>query len=401
MTAAHPDRSARPVREAMIVAGGAGTRLRPLTATTPKPLLPFCGAPFLTGMVQRLAAVGVRRVLLVVGADTAPFERFAATAALGDVEVEVVPEPQPLDTAGGVVSALDRVTGTFLVLNGDILTDVDLAAAIAAHHRAGAGASLVLTRVEDTSTYGVCVLDGSRITAFVEKPAPGTLPGQDTVNAGTYVLEPDVLVRFPAGRLSFERQVFPDLVADGVHVAGVVGDGHWADLGTPARFLDGHLDALAGALRWPSLDAVPADAAGVRLAADVEVAADATVEGPALLGAGVRVEAGAHVGPGVCIGAGTVVGPGARVRETVTFAGARIGARADLARVLAGVDAELGAGVVAPGRTAGGDPDVGAGVPGTGGIGAGDGPEVVVADGVVVPPRTVLAPGARLAGGER
>lgn len=359
------------VREAMIVAGGAGTRLRPLTHDTPKPLLPFCGGPFLEGVVLRLAAVGVERVLLVVGAETAPFEAFAATFRDRGVRVEIVPEPEPLDTAGGVRSVLDQVTGPFLVLNGDILTDVDLAAAVAHHDRVGADATLVLTRVEDTSTFGVCVLDeDGRITAFVEKPEPGTLPGQDAVNAGTYVLEPDALARFPRGRLSFERTVFPDLVAAGAQVHGFVGDGVWADLGTPERFLAGQRLALSGALRWPTLDAVAADEQGVRLAGGVVVEDGARLEGPLLLQAGVHVAAGARLGPDLVLGPGVRVGRDVRLTDSVVLASSVIDDDVEAEGLLAGRSVHVGRG-------------------------ARIGREVVLGDG------ERIAPGSRLAAGTR
>lgn len=334
------------VREACIVAGGAGTRLRPLTATTPKPLLPFCGEPFLAGVLARLAEVGVERVLLVVGADPSPFAALEPHAARLGIALEAVPEPEPLDTAGGVRAALDRVTGTFLVLNGDILTDVDLAPVIAAHRAAAAAATLVLTRVEDPSTFGVCVLDGDRITAFVEKPAPGTLPGQDAINAGTYVLEPEALRRFPTGRLSFERQVFPGLVEDGAHVAGVVSDAAWADLGTPDRYLAGHRLALDGGLRWPALDAVADRGDGVRVADGVDLADAAQLVGPVLIGTGARIGAGACVGPYAVLGAGTTVGAGASVVDSVLAEGVVLGDEVTATRLLAGPGVEVASGTV-------------------------------------------------------
>jgi mannose-1-phosphate guanylyltransferase len=327
----------------MIVAGGAGTRLLPLTRTTPKPLLPFCGAPFLEGVLRRLQGAGVEQVYLVVGADITPFAAVVDSARRFGVTVEAVPEPEPLDTAGGVRSALDRVTGAFLVLNGDILTDVDLTLAIAAHREADADATLVLTEVEDTSTFGVCVRDGSRVVDFVEKPPPGTLPDQHAVNAGTYVLEPAALERFPRGRLSFERQVFPGLVAAGAHVEGWVGDGVWADLGTPERFLAGHRLALDGELRWPTLDALPAGPDGIRCAPDAEVDPSATLRGPLLLGPGVTIGPDAEVGPHVALGAGTEVGAGARVSDSVTFAEVQVGAGVNASGLLAGTGARIGA----------------------------------------------------------
>jgi mannose-1-phosphate guanylyltransferase len=336
------------IAEAMIVAGGAGTRLRPLTRSTPKPLLPFCGAPFLSGVIRRLAAVGVERVLLIVGPDPSPFEVLRSDARRHGVEVEAVPEPEPLDTAGGVREALDRVSGPFLVLNGDILTDVDVSAALEAHSRAAADATLVLTRVEDTSTFGVVVREGGRVRRFVEKPEPGTLPGHDTVNAGTYVLDPDALAQFPRGRLSFEREVFPRLLEQGAHIEGWVGSGVWADLGTPERFLEGHRLALDGALRWPSVEDLPERSPGVRCAESATVSPDARLERPVLIGAGARIEAGATVGPYVVLGEESRVGADAVLRDSVLFDGVSVGAQAVAHGLLAGHHARVGERASAP-----------------------------------------------------
>ncbi len=343
------------VQEALIVAGGAGTRLRPMTDTTPKPLLPFCAAPFLAGVLARLADAGVRRVWLVVGADPFPFRVLEPVARAHGMELEAVPEPEPLDTAGGVRSVIERCEGSAFVLNGDVLTDVDLGAVGRGHVAAGADATLVLTRVEDTSTFGVCVLDGERITGFVEKPAPGTLPGQDAVNAGTYVLEPTALARFPLGRLSFERRVFPDLVASGALVRGVVSDAAWADLGTPERYLEGHRLALSGALTWPTLAALPADANGLRSGPDVAVAPGATVVGPALFAAGATVGDGARVGPDVVLGAGCRVGAGATVTDSVLGAGTVVGAGATVRGLLTGSGAAVADAAVIAGPVVLGD----------------------------------------------
>ena len=340
------------VRDAMIVAGGRGTRLQPLTYTTPKPLLDFCGLPFLSGVIRRLADAGIERVFLIVGADTAPFERLRDDAHRVGVELVMVPEPEPLDTAGGVRSAVGEVDGTFLVLNGDILTDVDYREVIATHRAAEADATLVLTRVEDTSTYGVCVREGTRITSFVEKPEPGTLPDQDAVNAGTYVLEPEVFDGFDAGRLSFERQVFPTILERGHRIEGVVWDGVWADLGTPERYLEGHRFALSGAMSWPTVDEVADRGDGVRVAEGASVAADAVLTGPVLVLDGAEVGSGATVGPDVVVGAGSTIAPGAVVSDSVLFDRVRIGADVAVTGLLAGddvtieQDARVGRGVV-------------------------------------------------------
>jgi mannose-1-phosphate guanylyltransferase len=332
--------------DAVIVAGGRGTRLQPLTHHTPKPLLPFCGAPFLSGVVRRLAVAGVTRVLLVVGQDTEPFAVLRDDAAVVGVTVETVPEPEPLDTAGGVRAIVDDLSTPFLVLNGDILTDVDYAEVLARHVASGADASVVLTRVEDTTTFGVCVREGTRIVDFVEKPAPGTLPGQDAVNAGTYVLHPDVLRAHPEGRLSFERAVFPGLVARGGHLEGIVHEGVWADLGTPDRLREGHRLALSGALPWPSVVAVADRGDGVRITPGARVHPDATLVGPVLVLEGAEVAAGAVVGPDVVLGQHARVGADARLADSALFDHARVDAGVAATGLLAGRGAHVESGVV-------------------------------------------------------
>jgi len=316
---------------ALIVAGGRGTRLLPLTERVPKPMLPFCGAPFLAGLARRLGEAGVRRVGLVVGADTAPFVPLVALLAPHGIDVTLVPEPVPLDTAGGVRSATFDLAEPVLVLNGDVLSDLDVAALVAAHEAADAAATIALTRVPDTSTFGVCVLEGDRITAFVEKPAPGTLPGHDTVNAGAYVLAAGVLARFGEGPLSFEREVFPTLLAQGETIAGHVHEGVWTDLGTPERFLEGQRLVLDGALAWPpydelrELDAAEGGAPGIRVGRDVRIAADARLDAPVVLGDGVHVGPGAAVGPYVVAAEGVRIGAGADVAGALLAAGSVVG----------------------------------------------------------------------------
>ena len=313
------------ISDALIVAGGAGTRLRPLTDHLPKPLLPFCGEPFLVGVIRRLAAAGIERVHLVIGADAAPFDVLRPSAADAGVTLEVVPEPEPLDTAGGVRSVAARFDRPVLVLNGDILTDVDYRAVASAHVEAGVDVTIVLVEVEDTSSFGVAVRDGTRVVAFVEKPPPGTLPDQRGVNAGTYVLDPRVFDRYPPGRLSFERVVFPELLEHGGSILGVPWGGVWADLGTPERYRDGHRMALDGALAWPSVDEVPADGGGRRVAATATVAPAATLHGPCLVLPGATVATGAVVGPYAILGRDAHVGAGAEVAGAILHDGVHIG----------------------------------------------------------------------------
>jgi mannose-1-phosphate guanylyltransferase len=350
-------------RTAMIVAGGRGTRLLPFTSVTPKPMLPFCGAPFLAGVARRLAAQGVRRILLVVGADPTPFAPLVALMRPHGVEVTMVPEPTPLDTAGGVRLASLDIDDTFYVLNGDILTDLDLTALVAHHRREQAAATIALTRVEDTSAFGVCVRDAGRIVDFVEKPPPGTLPDQDCINAGTYLLEPGILAAFPEGPLSFERTVFPQLLARGAVVAGLVAEGVWSDLGTPERLLAAQRSLLDGVMAWP-----PLDDPGVRVLAvtggdaDTHLDPTAVVVPPVVIGPGATVAAGARIGPHTVLAERVRVDEGAVVSGSLIAAGASIGAGSVLTDALVGEGARVGIGArLEPLSVVGPDVDVAAG----------------------------------------
>jgi mannose-1-phosphate guanylyltransferase len=288
---------------AVILAGGKGTRLRPLTDTRPKPLVPFMGEPFAAGLLRRLAAVGCDRATFLIAADPEPFDVLESVAHTLGIAVSASTEEVPLDTAGAARRLLGGggEDGPVLVCNGDILTDLDLAALLAAHEEAGADATIALTRVEDTSTFGVVDCDGAgRVRRFVEKPPPGTVPA-DTVNAGTYVLSPNVFDGFPGdGPLSFERTVFPGLLDRGALLLGHAPQAYWADLGTPQRYLDGTRAVLERRCDWPPAPGMVT----VGNAASAHV--DAQVEGAELAG-------------GVVVGAGCRVAPGARLRDTVLF----------------------------------------------------------------------------------
>lgn len=308
---------------AVILAGGKGTRLRPLTDTRPKPLLPFMGEPFAVGLLRRLADVGCDRATFLVGADATPWHSLAVDG----VVVTVVTEEIPLDTAGAARRLLSAGTdGPVLVCNGDILTDLDFGALLAAHDAAGATATLALTRVEDTTSFGVVVCDDDGfVRDFIEKPPPGTVDA-DTVNAGTYVLSPDAFDAFPGdGPLSFERTVFPGLLDAGAVVLGVPSSAHWQDLGTPDRYLAGHRAVLDGHCDWPSAD-------------ELRVG-----EGPSAVHTTAEVDPAADVGVGVVIGPGCVVEAGARIADAVLHAGVTVGAEAQVRRALLGEGARVGA----------------------------------------------------------
>lgn len=327
---------------AVILAGGRGTRLRPLTDDRPKPLLPFLGAPFAAGLLRRLADTGCDRASVLVGADPEPFLPLVGLGEEVGVAVAVETEPTPLDTAGAARRLLARGVGDpVLVCNGDILTDLDYGELVQRHRAAGATATLALTTVDDTSSFGVVVCDpDGRVRRFVEKPPPGTLPDR-TVNAGTYVLAADAFAAFPGdGPLSFEKTVFPGLLEAGATVLGVTSEAYWQDLGTPARYLSGHWDALEGRCAWPRAEALT-------VSGDVAVHADAEVDAAAdlrrvVVGPGAAIAAGAALHE-VVVHEDVVVGAGARVNGAILGRGSRV---ADGAVVPAG--AVLGAGALVP-----------------------------------------------------
>jgi mannose-1-phosphate guanylyltransferase len=305
--------------DAVILVGGSGTRLRPLTLRTPKPMLPLVDRPLLAYLFDQLAAAGVDRAILACGylpdALVAHFGDGGASAS--GLALEYVIEDEPLGTAGAArLAAAGRVDETFLLLNGDILSEHDLGALIAHHRARGASASIALVQVDDPSRYGVveCDVDGM-VGRFVEKPAPGE-SSSDLVNAGAYVLEPSVLASIPAGRaVSIEREIFPALVGNGL--AALALDGYWSDVGTPESYLAAHTTLLAHGLGGRP------GPAGVDPTALLEPGAE--VLAPSYVGPGAILRAGARVGPLACVGAGAIIGAGSVVERAVVQAGARVG----------------------------------------------------------------------------
>jgi mannose-1-phosphate guanylyltransferase len=293
---------------AVVLVGGFGTRLRPLTATIPKPMLPIGHEPMISRLVGRLARGGVTEVVLALGFRPEPFIAAFPDGRCGDVRLTYAVEPEPLDTGGAIRFAADMagIDDTFVVANGDVMTDLDVAALVEAHRRFRAEATLHLIGVDDPSAFGVVDLaaDG-RVHAFVEKPAPGTEPS-NLINAGTYVFEPSVLARIEPGRpVSVERDTFPRLVADG-SLYGVATEDYWIDAGRPELYRAANLDLLDGVRRFDHCEPI---------APSATVAADATIR---------NCIVGEHV----------VVGEGAVVVDSVLLPNARIGAFASIERSL-------------------------------------------------------------------
>jgi mannose-1-phosphate guanylyltransferase len=304
---------------ALILAGGFGTRLRPLTETTPKSLLPIGNRPFLEHQLALLSRHGIKEATLLTGYRASDFESFVPRAAALGVSVKVSTENKPLGTAGAVRSVLDQLSETTVVFNGDVLTNLDVTAMLDAHRETASILSIALHEVSDATAYGLVDHDDEgRISAFLEKdPQRGANGGW--INAGTYVIEPKALADIPADtEWSFEYQVFPGLLEAGERLHAFRSDAYWLDIGTRERYLQAHADLLHRRYSGPT---------DGRIVASMNLDDGSVIEGPVLL-SHAKVHPGAHLGPETSLAAQVEVGPGARVERSVLLAGARVGANA-------------------------------------------------------------------------
>lgn len=331
--------------EAILLVGGKGTRLRPMTVNTPKPMVPAAGVPFLTHQLARARAAGVEHIVLATSYLAEVFEPYFGDGSSLGLHLEYVTEVEPLGTGGAIRNVASRLTSgpdePVLIFNGDILTGLDIRALVDTHETSGADVSLHLTRVEDPRAFGLVPTDPTgRVTAFLEKPQTPEEIVTDQINAGAYVFRRSVIDTIPAGRpVSVERETFPGLLADGAHLQGMVDSTYWLDLGTPQAFVRGSADLVLG--RAPS-PAVPGRC-GDRLVVDgASVAPDAKLSGGTVIGAGATVGEGARI-DGSAVMAGAVVEPGAVVTDSLVGEGARIGARTVLHGAVIGDGAHVGA----------------------------------------------------------
>jgi NDP-sugar pyrophosphorylase family protein len=324
--------------KAVVLVGGEGTRLRPLTYHTPKPLLPIANRAFLDRQLEWLAAHGVDEVVLSLGYLPDAFEaHFARCPA--PVPVRFAVEDEPLGTAGAIRFAAAGIDERIVVCNGDVLTTLDLGRLVEFHRARGAEASISLTKVDDPSSFGVVpTRDDGEVVAFVEKPAPGKAPTH-WINAGTYVLEPSVLDRIPPRlTVSVERETFPRMLEDPAALYAQQSDAYWIDIGAPEQYLRANADVLGGVLGGEPSAQFPERGPGVWAHADVSVDPAAVLSAPVVIGSGVTIEAGARVHAS-SVGAGSHVGRDARVLRAVLHEGARIGADAEVADSVVGAHA--------------------------------------------------------------
>jgi mannose-1-phosphate guanylyltransferase len=318
--------------QAIVLVGGEGTRLRPLTSAVPKPALTLVDRPFLAYMIEWLAAHGVTQAVLACGFLPDVLQEALGEGEHAGVRLTYVTEPDRRGTAGAIRFAADALGDDlderFLALNGDVLTDLDLIALMDAHREREARATIALYPVEDSAAYGLVSVDGEGgVTEFVEKTGEA-VPGE--INAGAYFLERSVLDLIPPDReVSIEREVFPHLVGDGLGALRL--DGYWMDIGTPERYLQASWDILEDRVATQVRPTAP----GLLIGAGAEIADSATIGPRAVVGPGCRVAAGAVVRDSILL-AGCEVGAGATVSGSVLAAGVTVGVGAELAGAVIG-----------------------------------------------------------------
>ncbi|HXC70837.1 MAG TPA: NDP-sugar synthase [Pyrinomonadaceae bacterium] len=333
--------------QALILAGGKGTRLRPLTVYTPKPIVPICNRPFLLYQIDTLRRAGITDITLSLSYQPNKIEQLLGDGSDHGVKLKYTVEPQPMGTAGAYKFAEDLIREPAVVFNGDILTDLDLKAVIREHNERKATATIVLTPVKDPTTYGVVETEkDGRVRRFLEKPKAEEVTSNN-INAGTYVLEPKVLDYLPAGEnYSFEYGLFPDLLKRGeAFYAHIPTRTYWIDIGTPERYLQVHDDLLANRVGRIHVK----DRKGQFDAATV-----AEIDDLSIIGDDCQIKPGAQIINSV-LGQGCFVEERARVENCVIWPHTRIGTTAQLNGAIVGRGCHIGRSAVVGPETVLGD----------------------------------------------
>jgi mannose-1-phosphate guanylyltransferase len=320
--------------QALILAGGKGTRLRPLTVYTPKPMVPVANRPLLLYQIDTLKAAGVTDITLSLSYQPDKIENVLGNGLDQGVSLRYITEPNPLGTGGAYKYALDSSRETTIVFNGDIITNLDVSKLIDFHRAKGAAATLALVTVQDPSRYGLAVLDDeSRIQTFIEKPTPAqAATSGNLINAGVYILEPEILtlIAKDASR-SFEYDVFPEILEKGMPFFGYVMADYWLDIGTPANYLKANQDLIVGAVEGFELERV----------SESEVATRAEIDRHSVLAEGCTIKSGARILNSV-IGAGVHIEEKAVVENSVIWSNTRVATLAEIRGSVVGRSCHIG-----------------------------------------------------------
>jgi NDP-sugar pyrophosphorylase family protein len=341
--------------KAILLAGGKGTRLRPLTLHTPKPVVPIFDRPFLHYQIDLLRQVPeIDEVILSLNYQPRRIEEVFGDGAGTGVKIRYVVEPSPLGTGGAIRYAAQGIADTLVVFNGDVMTSVDVNAVVQLHRRRDAKATIVLTPVDNPAAYGLVETESDgRIRRFLEKPNPDEITC-DTINAGIYVLEPDTFDRIPRDvSYSIERAYFPSLIERQETFLAYVDRGYWIDIGTPEKYVQVHRDMLDG--RFTAGAFAKADRAKPIVSADARIDDGVTLEAPCFIDAGVHVKAGARIGRYSVLGRGVLVEEGADLEDTIIWPNSRIGQAAIVHGPIVGRNCHVGRNAMLKGRSVLGD----------------------------------------------
>jgi len=321
--------------KAVLLVGGEGTRLRPLTYKTPKAMVPILNRPFLEHFIAHLKRHNIKDIILTLGYLPDQVQAYFGDGRDFDVRLVYVVEGAPLGTAGAVKNVAQHLDGPFFVFNGDVFTDLDLTGMLAFHREKRAVATIALTPVEDPSRYGVVETDDwGRVRAFIEKP-PRHEATTNMINAGTYILEPEVLEYIPSGsHYMFELGLFPQLLARGRPVYAYPSDAYWIDIGTPENYFQVHLDLLRGKASPPL--SVSADHRGC------SIHPSARLEGPVLMGEGCIIGPRVQLSGPAVLGPGCVIGEEVLIEQAILWHRVRVGAGARLSQCVVAADCSIG-----------------------------------------------------------
>ncbi len=326
--------------KAIVMAGGEGTRLRPLTCAMPKPMVPLLDRPMLEYTIDHLLRYGISEMAMTLGYQPSVITGYFEEHQPRGAYIEYYIEDVPLGTAGSVKNAAAFVDGTFLILSGDALTDIDLKLAVQSHRQSGAKATIVLKRMGNPSGYGVVILDKQgRVERFVEKPSWEDV-FSDTINTGLYILEPDVLDLIPEGQtFDFAKDLFPLMMSKGLPIYGHVAAGYWCDVGNIESYIRAHEDMLKGAVK---VSIKGRCVGGIWVGDGVSLSSSALIQSPGFIGDGVTIGDGAKIGRYSCIGAGSRIGAYANIKRSVLHSGSRVGRHAKLSGCVVAAESAVG-----------------------------------------------------------
>jgi len=340
--------------KAILLAGGKGTRLRPLTIHTPKPIVPIFNRPFLHYQIDLLKQVPeIDEVILSLNYQPGRVEEVFGDGSDLGIKIRYVVEPAPLGTAGAIKYAGEHLTESVVVFNGDVLTQIDLAAVLRLHRERKARATIVLTPVENPSAYGLVESDAAgNVQRFLEKPKPDEIT-TNLINAGIYVLEPDTFDRIPSDvPWSIERSYFPSLIERGETFVAYAYDGYWIDIGTPEKYMQVHRDIMDG--RYQSAPFLGLGPAHAHIASTARVDEGVSIEGPCFVDEGAVVKAGAHIGPYSVIGRQCHIEEDAHVHGSILWQNTRVSSGALARDAIAGRQCHIGRNVtIGPGAVLG------------------------------------------------